>query len=121
MPAALSLRKATTEIPTDFDQKLVEIANKDQRKLLATNTSFAQNGPDFGSAEIKLINKQNIAVLKGEDISSLNYGEVWYFFEQELHYPLTSINTSYFDEVDLSRFRCTHPSGRRLFQCFRYF
>ncbi|MGB8376131.1 MAG: M14 family metallopeptidase, partial [Salegentibacter sp.] len=101
---SLIITKSDNRNTTDFDQKLVEIANKDQRKLLATNTSFAQNGPDFGSAEIKLINKQNIAVLKGEDISSLNYGEVWYFFEQELQYPLTSINTSYFDEVDLSRF-----------------
>ena len=94
----------TTATHDNLDQKVVEIANKDQRKLLATNTSFAQNGPDFGSAEIKLINKQNIAVLKGEGISSLNYGEVWYFFEQEMNYPLTSINTNYFDEVDLSRF-----------------
>jgi hypothetical protein len=88
----------------DFDQIVIKIGNKYQRQLIAAHSSFAGSGPDFGSPEVKLINPPKVAVLKGESTSSLNYGEIWYFFEQDLHYPLTSLNVNYFKNVDLSQF-----------------
>src|SRR5690606_39423256 len=39
----------------------------------------------------------------GQGISSLNYGEIWHFFEQQLGYPVTSIGTDYFDQVNLEK------------------
>ncbi len=88
----------------EFDSKLVEIANKYNRKLTAAATSFADKITDFGSPDIKLINKQKVAVLQGERTYSLSYGSVWYFFEQELHYPITSINTDDFEDFNLSKY-----------------
>ncbi len=89
---------------TAFDAKLIEIANKHNRKITATATSFADKITDFGSPDIKLINKQKIAVLQGEKTSSLSYGSIWYYFEQELKYPITSINTDDFGDSDLSKY-----------------
>jgi hypothetical protein len=48
-------------------------------------------GKDFGSSSVKLIKPQKIALVTGDQSSSLNVGEVWYFFEEQLHYPLSSI------------------------------
>jgi hypothetical protein len=45
-----------------------------------------------------------VAVLAGPQTVSLSFGEVWYFFEQELHYPVTPISTDYFKSVDLSSY-----------------
>ncbi|MBZ9730335.1 M14 family metallopeptidase [Salegentibacter sp. JZCK2] len=101
---SLIITKSDNRKNDDFDQTVVNIANKHQRELVAATTSFAGSGPDFGSPEVKIINPPKVAVLKGEGISSLNYGEIWYFFEQDLNYPLTSINTNYFKNVDLSQF-----------------
>lgn len=90
---SLVITKSDNRKLENFDSKLVEIANKYNRKLTAAASSFATSGPDFGSPQIKIINKARIGVLREEGTSSLNYGEIWYFFEQDLNYPITSIST----------------------------
>src|SRR5690606_5902797 len=67
-------------------------------------SGFSKTGPDFGSPDVKLVNKHNIAVLSGNYTSSLGYGEVWHFFEQQLHYPITSINTNDFARTNLDKY-----------------
>lgn len=89
---------------TNFDEKLVEIANKNQRKLHAVSTGFVTSGADFGSASVKPINKQKVALLSGEGTSSLSFGEIWHFFETEIQYPITVLNTDYFSSINLSNF-----------------
>lgn len=89
---------------TDFDSKVVAIADKHQRKLTSVATGFSQSGVDFGSSAIKPINKQKIAVVSGKATSSLSFGEVWHFFETQLEYPITNINSSNFGYTDLSKY-----------------
>ncbi len=111
-PGSLVITKSDNLKTEDFDNSVVKIANEHHRQLISTETSFAGSGPDFGSSDIKVINPQRIAILKGNEVSSLNFGEVWYFFEQELNYPVTPINTNYFDRVDLDKFDVLiMPSG----------
>src|SRR5690606_18486777 len=73
----------------NFDDKLIEAANKFKRTLVATTSGFSKSGPDFGSPDVKLVTKPKIAVLAGKYTSTLNYGEIWHFFEQQLSYPIT--------------------------------
>ena len=101
---SLVITKSDNKKTEDYDQKLIEIANKHKRKLYTTPTSFASSGVDFGSPDIKLINNSKIAVLKGNYTSSLSYGEIWHFFEKQLNYPVTSIDTDYFKNIDLFQF-----------------
>jgi len=89
---------------TDFDQKLTEIANKHKRDLTATMTSFATSGPDFGSGDVSIINQPKVGLLKGDGVSSLAFGATWYFFEQELNYPVLPINTDDLEDVDFHDF-----------------
>ncbi len=88
----------------EFDQKLIEIANKHQRKLQPVNTGFVNRGVDFGSYSVKPIQKQKIAVLSGSATSSLSFGEVWHFFETQLHYPITNINKDELQNLALNDF-----------------
>ncbi len=88
----------------DFDNIILKSASKYNRVLHAAQSGFSTNGPDFGSPEIKLVNKQKIAMLSGKGTSSLNYGALWHFFERQLHYPVTSVNTENFGGLDLSKF-----------------
>ena len=112
-PGSLIISKSDNIKVEDFNEKVVKIADAHQRKLLTTNTSFAGNGPDFGSSDVKIINKQKIALLRGNETSSLNFGEIWYFFEQDLNYQVTPIGTDYLNQVDLSKFNVLiMPSGR---------
>ncbi len=88
----------------DFDSKIVTIADKHQRQLTSVATGFSQSGVDFGSSAIKPINKQKIAVVSGKATSSLSFGEVWHFFETQLEYPITNINSNNFGYTDLSKY-----------------
>lgn len=109
---SLVITKSDNRKLENFDSKLVEIANKHNRQLTAATSSFATSGPDFGSPEIKIIHKPRIGVLSGEGTSSLNYGEIWHFFEQELDFPITSINTGNLNNINLSRLDILiFPSG----------
>jgi len=99
---SLVITKSDNRKLENFDSKLIEVANKFNRQLTVAASSFSTSGPDFGSSEIKNINKVRIGVLRGEGTSSLNYGEIWHFFEQELNYPISSINTGDLDNKVLS-------------------
>ncbi|MCF4101023.1 zinc carboxypeptidase [Gillisia sp. M10.2A] len=101
-PGSLVITKSDNKNFQDFDEKLVALANEYGRQLHSASSSFATSGPDFGSSEIKIINKPRIGVLRGNGTSSLNFGEIWYFFEQELNYHVTTIDTDYFNEKALS-------------------
>ncbi len=101
---SLVITKSDNRTNSEFHSKLIEIANKHKRELYASATSFGDNLTDFGSPDIKLINKQRIAVIQGEGTSSLSYGAIWHFFEQQLNYPITSINTDDIGRAPLENF-----------------
>jgi len=55
-------------------------------------SGFVEKGADLGSDMVHLVHKPRIALLTGEEVSSLDAGEVWHLFEQEIDYPVTLIN-----------------------------
>lgn len=86
----------------DFDNKLIAIANKHKRPLYASETSYADNLTDFGSQYVHLIKNKNVAILTGDGISSLNYGQLWHFFEKELNFSFTAIHTKHIANIQWS-------------------
>ena len=92
----------------NYEKSILEIADIHNVKLYPLNSGLSDSGPDLGSADIKLINKKNVAIFSGEDnlnsVSSLKYGSIWYFFEQELKYPLTHINVFEFSDFPLDNY-----------------
>ena len=97
---------------TDFHAALNDTAIKHNQPLVSIQSGFSDRVPDIGSPDIKLVNKQRIAMLSGDGTSSLHYGALWHFFEQQLNYPVTSINTEHLNFVDLSKYNVLiMPSG----------
>nr|WP_321233526.1 M14 family metallopeptidase [uncultured Psychroserpens sp.] len=88
----------------NFDNRLVDIAFTHNRILNAVSSGFSTSGPDFGSPDIKLVNPPKIAMLSGDYTSPYSYGELWHFFEQQLGYPVTSINTDDLSGTNLSKY-----------------
>jgi Zinc carboxypeptidase len=62
--------------------------------LLRISSGFVDKGADFGSDLVHLIHPPRVAMLTGEQVSALDAGEIWHFFEQELGYPVTLINAA---------------------------
>ena len=49
----------------------------------------------------ELSQNPRVGVLAGNGISSSNFGEIWHFFEQQIHFPLSVFNTSDFRSIPL--------------------
>lgn len=88
----------------DFTQILDRASKKFAKSLTPANTGFVESGKDFGSSYVEVLQELKIAVLSGEPTSTLRFGEIWHFFEQQLNYPITVLDESYFNRVDLSKY-----------------
>jgi len=103
-PGSLIILKLDNQKDKEFANKVVQIGDKHQRKLVSVSTGFSDNGVDFGSYGVATINQQKVAVLSGKGTSSLSFGEIWHFFETQLKYPITVLDTDYFSRVDMDEF-----------------
>ena len=110
---SLIITRADNKNNRDFLKLLGETAQKHHKRLTATATGFVEGGKDFGSYYVQMISVPKVAVLSGRPTSSLQFGEVWHFFEQQLHYPMAVIDSDYLDGVDLSEYDILIlPDGR---------
>lgn len=88
----------------NYDTELIDIANTLQVQLTPTPTGMVDSGSDFGASSVKLIRNQRVALLSGSSTSSLNTGEIWHFFEEQIKYPLTMIDIQQLDMSSLADF-----------------
>ncbi len=84
---------------------ILAIVNTYQGSVGSIKTGFVDKGKDFGSENYPLLIKPKIAVASGQNVSSLAFGEVWYYLEKDLNLkPLIidskAINSLNVDEVN---------------------
>jgi len=111
-PGTLIITRAGNQKLKDFDKTVRELAEKYNRPLKSVQSGMVDTGKDFGSGEVSYLKKPKIAILSGEGISSLSFGALWHFFEQQIMYPVTVIDTRYFKNTDLNKYNVLIlPSG----------
>lgn len=101
---SLIVMRGENKLRQNFDKTIVEIANRLNKKVTAVNSGMVDSGFDFGSGNVAIIHHKKVAIIAGEGTSSLNFGEIWHFFETELKYPLHVLNTLNFNKLDLSQY-----------------
>jgi hypothetical protein len=103
-PGTLIITRRNNETLADFDNVVLALAKSNERKIYTTATGFVEKGKDFGSSHVNFLKAPKVACVFGDQSFSLNAGEIWHFFEQQLHYPITQIGTEYIKTVDLKKF-----------------
>lgn len=101
---SLLILKGENEHIKNFDELITKIANNIHTKVTSVSSGFVSSGTDFGSSNYSLIKPKKVAVIGGEGTSSLNFGEIWHFFETQLKYPLTTINSSKLNRTNLTSY-----------------
>lgn len=111
-PGTLMLtRRGNERMGNRFDQIIRDVAEVHRQPLKAVSTGFVTKGSDFGSGDVPFLKRPNIAVMIGA--STFSSGEVWHFFDQQLAYPVTLLNTANFSSSDLSGYDVLIlPAGR---------
>lgn len=85
-------------------------------QIVESKTGYSDAGPDLGSGKFVLLDKPKVLVMGGEKIQANDFGQVWYFMEQVIKYPLTVVEPKNFDTDDLKNFNTLIlPSGRYSF------
>ncbi len=110
---SLIITKSDNEHQKNLVNVLTTVAQKHSKNLTAVNTGFVDSGKDFGSAYVQQIKKPKVAVLSGEPTTTLRFGEIWHYFEQQLGYPITVLDTDYIANVDMDKYDILIlPGGR---------
>ncbi|WP_373513083.1 M14 family metallopeptidase, partial [Persicitalea sp.] len=92
-------RKGNEAMGADFDRTLAQIADESHVTLTPVQTGFVTSGSDFGSYTVAPLTAPKVAVLAGEGVSSLAFGEVWHYFEQQIHYPISVVEGENFSRL----------------------
>ena len=101
---SLIILRKDNEKYRNFNARLLEIAAEHNKYLYSTKTGFADEGKDLGSGNVRMIPNKRVAVVSGKPTSSLRFGEIWHFFEEQLVYPMSAIDASNLDLVDLNSY-----------------
>jgi len=100
------------QIASMFDEIVLTAADQNEISINAVYTGFADKGIDLGSNYARLNKPPRIGIIGGAGTSQGSFGELWYFFEQELEYPHTTIRADNISGTDLNEFDVIYlPSG----------
>ena len=101
----LIITKASNEkLGEDLRTIIYQIAQKYNVAVGETTTGMAKTGFDLGSDKISVVKKPNIAILGGEPTDANAFGEVWHYFDKQIGYPTTIINTEMINGNNLANF-----------------
>ena len=89
--AVLILKTGNRYTPALWDT-VRSLANRYGVPLTQVSSGFVDKGYDFGSGRVHPLRTPRVALLTGEGVNPSAAGEVWFYFEQLIHYPITLIN-----------------------------
>ena len=95
-------RNGNENLGDRFDQIVKDEAALLNRIVTPVATGFVDSGKDFGSSSVRLIETPKVALISGEGTSGNMVGHIWNFFDQQIDYPVTMINTDDIGSVDWS-------------------
>ena len=87
-----------------FHNTVQSISNSMDQEVIPVATGNVSRGFDFGSGKVDLLDQPNILVLTEEGTFSQSYGQIWYYFEQVLNYPITRARAGNLGRMNLDEF-----------------
>jgi hypothetical protein len=75
-------------------------------KIHTATTGFSVSGSDLGSNKMASLTKPACALIVGNGVNPTDAGEVWQLFDQQMNIPLTHLEQTVFNRVDVSKYNC---------------
>ncbi len=100
----LILKSGNPAFHSNLFQVVNDIASEENVDFYSVTSGLSDVGPDFGSDKMIALKSPNVAMLTGDEVSSLGAGEIWNFFDNDLKYPLTLINAKDAARMDWNAF-----------------
>jgi hypothetical protein len=90
--------------PASVHETVAKLAAATGAEVVATNSSWVDEGINFGSNYVVTLKKPAVALLWDEPTSSLAAGATRFVLERQYGYPVTAVRASTLGRADLSKF-----------------
>ncbi|PHI21066.1 zinc carboxypeptidase [Lewinellaceae bacterium SD302] len=90
------INKGDNRKTADFANTVARLVAEHEVDILPITTGFSTSGFDFGSSNYNLQGRPRVATLAGQQVRANEFGQIWYYFEQDLGYPISIYN---FDDL----------------------
>ncbi len=97
-------RRGNESLGETFDQIIINAANELKKNITPVGTGLVNSGVDFGSNNMHYLKAPKVALIQGDDVSSLAFGETWHYFERQIDYPIAVIGDDYMTQIDLQQY-----------------
>jgi len=108
-PGDVVITRADNKWKNNFDQEIQAIL---QDKMICLPSGFSDQGGDLGGYSFNILQQPKVLLLSGEGTDANSFGEVWYYFENHLDYPISVVDVKKFDPAFLKSYNCLiMPNG----------
>jgi len=87
-----------------FHEKVASIAASSGAEVIAANTSWVEEGINFGSNNVSVIKRPSVAMLWDAPTASNSAGQTRFVLERQYGYPVTVLRASSLAAAELGRF-----------------
>lgn len=110
--ALIITRADNHALAADLDRLVKEAAVRANVPLHPIFSGYAGQGRDLGSDAYVPLAKPAVALVYGDDVDDNSFGHTWFFFEQELGYPVTPVSLDRLHRLKLSDYTTlVFPNG----------
>ena len=92
------------ENPDTLAETVNRLATNSGATVVAVNSSWVDEGPNFGSNNTVALRKPNVAVLWDTPVNGASAGAAAYVLERQYGYPVTRLRIRSLGQADLSKF-----------------
>ena len=104
-PGAWVINRAdNADMASELDALVMAAADSNNVVLHAMFSGMVSKGRDLGSDAFKPMHPLHAAIVYGDDVDDNSFGHTWYFFEQELEHPVSSIPVDKLDRLGLDAY-----------------
>ena len=97
------LRTENEKVVKGLQDKVVAVAKKFDKPVRGITSGFVEKGKDFGSNVYPILKQPKIAIASGNEVSSLAFGEAWFYLEHDLNLSPSIINAKDINNLDINK------------------
>lgn len=68
------------------------------------SSGFSLKGSDLGGSGLQKMDAPKVLTIFGNGVNANSYGQVWYYFEHTIQYPISRVDIENFSSIELSSF-----------------
>ncbi|WP_235527364.1 M14 family metallopeptidase [Pedobacter sp. Leaf41] len=97
------LRTENEKTVKGLKDKVVAVAKQFDKPIRGITSGFVEKGKDFGSNVYPILKQPKIAIASGNEVSSLAFGEAWFYLEHDLNLSPSIINAKDINNLDINK------------------